>query len=185
LTSRSESLENNSEVQVNFLLLGLDSLIAGVAVGPIVAARWRLPLAVLFGIADAAAFLIGSTLAWHITDDVAAAVKTGILVALGLYLLVVSIFTQRVAARWPVWILPFALCIDNLTYGLIGDDNVSGSLFGQAGVQALSSAVLALVGLLVGVVLPRVLPSMQRRAVANGVSGGALIVGAGLMLLAG
>jgi hypothetical protein len=170
---------------VNFLLLGLDSLIAGVAVGPIVVGRWRLPLAVFFGLADAAAFLIGATLTWHITDDVASTLKTGIVVALGLYLLGVSIFTQRAAARWPVWVLPFALCLDNLTFGLIGDDNASGSLFGQAGVQALSSAMLALVGLLVGVVLPRVLPSMQRRAVANGVSGGALIVGAGLMLLAG
>jgi len=170
---------------VDFLLLGLDSLIACIAIGPIVTGRWRLPLAALFGIADGIGFLIGSAIAWHISSDVADTLRTGILVALGLYLLAVSIFTQRVAARWPLWVLPFALSLDNLTYGLIGDDQASGSLLGQAGEQALASGLLAAVGLLVGVVLPRVLPVMQRRAVASGVSGGALIIGAGLMLLTG
>ena len=110
--------------------------------------------------------------------------QTGILVALGFYLLVISAFTQRVAARWPVWVLPWALSVDNLTYGLVGD-HAAGSLLEQAGQQALSSGLFALVGLLVGVVLPRVLPVMQRRTVTSGVAGGALILAAGVMLLTG
>lgn len=169
---------------MGFLLLGLDSLIACLAIGPIVGRRSRLPLAALFGVADGVGFLIGSAFGWQISSDVSDVLQTGILVALGLYLLVISAFTQRVAARWPVWILPWALSIDNLTYGLIGD-HATGSLLEQAGQQALSSGLFALVGLLVGVVLPRVLPVMQRRAVAGGVAGGALILAAGVMLLAG
>jgi hypothetical protein len=170
---------------VGFLLLGLDSLIACIAIGPIVDRRWGLPLAALFGIADGVGFLIGSAFSWHISSNVSDVLQTGMLVALGLYLLVISAFTRRVAARWPVWILPWALSIDNLTYGLVGGHHSVGSLLVQAGQQALSSALLALLGLLVGVVLPRVLPVMQRRAVASGVCGVALVLAAGVLLLTG
>jgi hypothetical protein len=159
-------------------------LIACIAIGAIVGRRSRLPLAALFGVADGVGFLIGSALGWQISSNVSDVLQTGILVALGLYLLVISAFTQRVAARWPVWVLPWALSVDNLTYGLVGD-HAAGSLLEQAVQQALSSGLFALVGLLVGVVLPRVLPVMQRRTVASGVAGGALIFAAGVMLLIG
>lgn len=174
---------------MDFLLLGLDSLIACIAIGPIVSRRSRLPLAALFGVADGVGFLIGADLGWTIPSNVSDALQTGILIALGLYLLIIAAFTTRVAARWPVWILPWALSVDNLTYGLV-DDHAPGSLLEQAGQQALSSGLLALVGLLIGVmmvgaVLPRVLPVIQRPAVVSGVAGGALILGAGVMLLTG
>ena len=174
---------------MDFLLLGLDSLIACIAIGAIVGRRSLLPLAMLFGVADGVGFLIGSAPGWQISPTVSEVLTTGMLVALGLYLLVVSAFTERVAARWPVWILPWALSVDNLTYGLVGDDHAAGSLFEQAGQQAVASGLLALVGLLVsvvvGVVLPRVLSAMQRRAAVSAVAGGALILAAGVMLLAG
>jgi hypothetical protein len=77
--------------------------------------------------------------------------------------------------------------IDNLTYGLV-DDRAPGSLLEQAGQQTLSSGLLALAGLLIGVLvaamLPRMLPLMQRPAVVSGL-GGVLILGVGVMLLAG
>lgn len=175
-------------VEMGFLLLGLDSLIACIAIGPIVSRRSMLPLAVLFGVADGVGFLIGAGLHWQIPSNVSDILQTGILIALGFYLLVIAAFAKRVAARWPVWILPWALSIDNLTYGLT-DDHASGSLLEQAGQQALSSGLLALVGLLIGimvsVMLPRVLPAMQRPAVLGGVAGSALILGAGVMLLTG
>ncbi len=73
--------------------------------------------------------------------------------------------------------------MDNLTYGLVGDHS-AGSLLPQAGEQALSSALLALVGLLVAVVLPRVVPVMEQRAAATRFAGGALVLAAsGLVLL--
>src|SRR5215207_5669115 len=133
---------------MGLLLLGLDSLIVCLAIGLLVDGRSRLKLAALFGAADGLVFLVGAGLGWQLLSDGASAVLTsGMLVALALYLLVVAAGTRRVAARWPVWVLPAILVFDNLTYGLLGD-HAAGSLAQQAGAQALSSALLALVGLL-------------------------------------
>jgi hypothetical protein len=167
---------------MGFLLLGLDSLIVCVAIGPLVNKGSRLKLAAAFGVADGVAFLVGAGLGWQLFSDGASAVLvSGMLVALALYLLVVAAGTRRAAAAsWPVWILPAALVFDNLTYGLIGDHAV-GSLFQQAGEQALSSALLALVGLLAAAAVH---PVIGLRANPNRVAGGALLLAAtGLVLL--
>jgi hypothetical protein len=169
---------------MSFLLLGVDSLIAGAAIGLLVGARARLPLAALFGIADGVVFLIGAGLGWRLAGGVSTAVEAGVLLAVGLYLLVIAAGTRRVVALWPLWALPWALTMDNLTYGLVGG-HPSGSLLPQAGEQALSSALLALVGLLVAVVLPRVVPVMAQRTVATRFAGGALVLAAGGFALLG
>jgi hypothetical protein len=49
---------------MGFLLLGIDSLIACIAIGALVEKRSRLWLAGLFGLADGVAFLIGAGLGW-------------------------------------------------------------------------------------------------------------------------
>jgi hypothetical protein len=166
---------------MSLLLLGLDSLIVCLAIGPIVEPRSRVKLAAMFGVADAIAFLVGAGLGLRLLSDGASTVLTpGLLVAMGLYLLVVATGTRQVAARWPVWVLPIALVFDNLTYGLVGD-HAAGSLFAHAGEQALSSATLALVGLVAGALVP----VMQRRADANRVAGGALLLAAGGLVLLG
>ena len=169
---------------MNFLVLGLDSLIACMAIGVIVGRRSRLPLAALFGVADAVAFLVGSAVVWQLSSNVSDVVETGMLVALGLYLIVVAGLMRTVAPLSPLWLLPWALSIDNLTYGLVGDPAASW-LLGQAGQQALSSALLALVGLLVGVALARAFPVMQRGAAASAVAGAALVLAAGAMSVTG
>jgi hypothetical protein len=169
---------------MGFLLLGIDSLIACVAICAIVDKGSRLRLAALFGVADGVGFLIAAGLGWQLSGDLSGVLQTGILVALGLYLLVIAAGTRQVAARWPVWVLPWALTLDNLTYGLVGD-HTAGSLLQHGGEQALSSGLLALIGLLVAVALPRVLPVMERRATANRVAGGALVLAAGGLVLLG
>jgi hypothetical protein len=169
---------------MGFLLLGVDSLIACTAMGPIVDRRSRLPLAALFGVADALGFLIAAGLGWQLSGEMSLALETGILVALGIWLLVVAAGMRRVAASWPVWVVPWALTLDNLAYGLVGDHS-AGSLLGHAGEQALSSALLALIGLLVAVVLPRLLPVMERRTAAYRVAGAALVLAAGGLVLLG
>jgi hypothetical protein len=167
---------------MGLLLLGLDSLIVCLAIGLIVDGRSRLKLAALFGVADGLAFLVGAGLGWQLFSDGAATVLTlGMLVALALYLLVVAVGTQRVAARWPVWVLPAVLIFDNLTYGLLGD-HAAGSLVQQAGVQALSSALLALVGLLAAAA---VRPAIEHRAAPDRVAGGALLLAAAGLVLVG
>jgi hypothetical protein len=167
---------------MGFLLLGIDSLIACVAIGALVDRRSRLWLAGLFGVADGVAFLIGAGLGWQLSAGLTEGLEIGLLVALGLYLLVVASGTQRVAALWPVWVAPFALTFDNLAYGVVGE-HASGTLFGQATEQALSSSLLALVGLLaVAAVLPRM---EERRGPAARVAGGALLLAAGAFALIG
>jgi hypothetical protein len=162
---------------MGFLLLGIDSLIACLAIGAIVDRRWRLPLAALFGVADGAAFLIGAGLGWTLSAGLTEVLEVATLAALGLYLLVVAAGSRRLA-EFPVWLVPFALTLDNLAYGVA----YSGSLLGHAAEQALSSSLLALVGLLaVAAVLPRV----ERRVVAVRFAGGALLVAAGGLVLLG
>jgi hypothetical protein len=169
---------------MGFLLLGVDSLIAGLAIGAIVNRRWRLPLAALFGLADGAAFLIGAGLGWQLSAGLTEVLEIGTLAALGLWLLVVAASTRRVAQLWPVWVLPLALTLDNLAYGAVGDHS-TGWLLGHAGEQALSSSLLAVVGLLVAAELPRVLPVLERRAAAYRVAGAALLVATGGFVLLG
>jgi hypothetical protein len=167
---------------MSFLLLGIDSLIACVAIGALVEKRSRLWLAGLFGLADGVAFLIGAGLGWGLLSEGASQiVEVGSLVAIGLYLLVVAAGMQHMSS-WPVWLVPFALIADNLTYGLAGER--TGSLFGEATTQALSSSLLALVGLLVAAWLPRVLPA-ARGASAPRVAGAGLLVAAGALVLVG
>jgi hypothetical protein len=168
---------------MGFLLLGIDSLIAGIAIGAIVDRRWRLPLAALFGLADGAAFLIGAGLGWQISAGLTEVLEIGTLAGLAVWLLVVAASTHRVAQLWPVWVLPLALTLDNLAYGVASD--YSGSLLGHAGEQALSSSLLVLVGLFAVVGLPRVVPAMERRVVAVRFAGAALLLATGGFVLLG
>jgi hypothetical protein len=165
---------------MGFLLLGIDSLIACLAVGALVDRRWRLPLAALFGFADGAAFLIGAGLGWTLSARLTEILGVGTLVVLGLYLLVVAAGSRRLA-ELSVWVVPFALIMDNLAYGVAND--YAGSLAGQAVQQTASSSLLGLVGLLVvAAVLPRV---EEHRTAAARVAGGALLLVAGAFVLAG
>jgi hypothetical protein len=87
--------------------------------------------------------------------------------------------------RW-VWAIPFALSIDNITYGLI-DHAWSSSVAVQAIEQLVSSALLALIGLLANAVVLRAIPESRRRSVAfpAAFAGAACIVAAPLLLAIG
>src|SRR5687767_11641255 len=106
---------------MGFLLLGIDSFIACMAVGAIVDKRWRLPLAALFGLADGTAFLIGAGLGWTISAGVTEVLEVGTVAALAYYLVVVAAGSRLFTASWAVWVLPFALTMDNLAYGVASD----------------------------------------------------------------
>ena len=139
--------------------------------------RSRIWLAGLFGLADGVAFLIGAGLGVALLSQGASEVmEIGALVALGLYLLVVAAGTARVTARWVVWVLPFALIFDNLTYGVAGEQQ--GAVLGDALAQATSSALLAFAGLLLAGLLPV-------KAEKTRFAGAALLIGAGALFLVG
>ena len=168
---------------MSLLLLGLDSFIVCLAVGVIVDGRSRYKLAALFGVADGVAFLVGAGLGLQfMTERASTIVTTGALVLFALYLLVVAAGTRPFAARWTVWALPGVLVFDNLTYGLFGDHAAS-SVFAQAGAQALSSAALALAGLILAAALRPTL--VAHRAALDRVAGGALLLAAAGLVLVG
>jgi hypothetical protein len=167
---------------MGLLLLGLDSLIVCLAIGAIVDTRSRLLLAACFGLADGIVFLVAAGLGWQLFSEAAGAVLTfGALAALAGYLLVVAAGTRRVAAHWPVWVLPLVLVFDNLTYGVVGE-HAAGSLLQDAGAQALSSALLALAGLLAAAALR---PVFAHRATPDRVAGSALLLAAAGLVLVG
>lgn len=172
---------------MGFLLLGLDSLIACIVLSPLLS-KWshRLLLAAFFGIADAVGFLIGvglgSATPLMMSGEMGEILEIGLPAILGIYLIGMAFlgFAARQAGAasvgWPVWVLPIILALDNFSFGLVGNP-AAGSLMQQAfGEQAWSSALLALTGLVVGVALLRVIPAMQRRAVAAATSGVGLVV---------
>jgi hypothetical protein len=164
---------------MGFLLLGLDSLIVCVAVGALVEGRTRLKLAALFAIADGGAFLIGAGLGWTISASMTEVLEVVLLAGLGLYLMVVAAGSRRLA-ELSVWLVPFALTVDNLAYGAVND--YSGSLLGHAAEQAISSGLLAFAGLALGAA---VLPRLERHVSAVRFAGGALLLAAGGFALLG
>jgi hypothetical protein len=166
---------------MNFLLLGLDSLIAAIAIGALVDRRSWVWLAGLFGLADGVAFLIGAGLGVGLMSQAASEViEMGTLVLLGVYLLVVAAGTAQLTARWAVWVLPFALTFDNLTFGLAGEQ--TGSVGGEAIVQSLSSGMLVYLGLFLALWLPKVVPA---KVEATRIAGASLLIGAGALALVG
>jgi putative Mn2+ efflux pump MntP len=162
---------------VSIVLLGIDSLIACIAISPLVRATSRIPLGALFGIADGLGFVVGSSIGWHPAPELTDVARSLLILGYGLYILLVATSTRWVAVRWPVWVLPWVLSLDNLSYGLATHSGVR-SVLEQAGWQTLASGALACAGLSIGWALRRV-----HRRVADCVAGGALILCAGLLFL--
>jgi hypothetical protein len=180
---------------MGFLLLGVDSLIACIAIGPIMSRRLAVcsTLVVLFGIGDGGGFLLGSAFHLSVSDSLSNVLQTGILVALGIYWIVLAIFSKKAAiaemeskSHWGIWVLPWALSIDNITFGLVDGVPAHASVWFSAGEQALSSSVQAGIGLAIGIALAALFPVVRRRmALANGIAGALLIVSAGVLLAVG
>lgn len=178
---------------MGFLLLGIDSLIACIAVGPMIRRRWSVPFVVLFGTCDGGGFLLGSAFHWSMPASASNITEVVALGVLGLYWIGTAIFSrqaaladQRSRSHWGVWILPFALSVDNISYGLVDGVSKNASAWQSAGVQALSSAILAGIGLMAGIGITYAIPALRRRmALANGVCGVALLIACSVILMAG
>lgn len=137
------------------------------------------------GACDGGGFLLGTTFHWSMPDSTANLVETAVFVGLGLYWLAIAVFAPRlVETRW-VWVLPFVLSIDNITYGLI-DHAWSHSVAVQAIEQFLATSLLSVIGLLASAAV-MLIPGMKERstAVMAGVAGAALIIAAPILLAVG
>ena len=188
--------QDRKEDNMGFLLLGVDSLIACIAVGPLLA-KWRLSalssFAVLFGVGDGGGYLLGTALHYSMPDTLSADIEYAVLGILGVYWLAVAVISRMAAkaelsekSHWGVWILPWALSVDNITYGAVTGVPQHFSVWASAGEQALSSAVQAGVGLAIGIGVLAAFPAVKRRMpLVNAVAGVLLLAGAGLMYATG
>jgi hypothetical protein len=175
---------------MGFLLLGTDSLIACIAVGAIISRRFAIPFAVLFGIGDGGGYLLGTAFHWSVSDSVSSFIATSVLTVLGLYWIAIAIYTKWAAkdpdssrARWAVLVLPWALSIDNITYGLVSGVPAHASVWFSAGEQALSSAVQAGIGILIAWGLVALFPVLKRQmSLAFAFCGVAILAAAGAMV---
>jgi hypothetical protein len=180
---------------MGFLLLGVDSLIACIAVGPIMQRRMLVltSFALLFGVGDGAGYLLGTALHYSAPDSLSTPVEYGVMLILGVYWLGVAVLSKMSAkaelsskSHWGVWVLPWALSIDNISYGAVSGVPAHFSVWASAGEQFLSSAVQAGIGLAIGIGVVAAFPAVRRRMpLANAVAGCLIIAGAGVMLVTG
>ncbi|HTU73014.1 MAG TPA: hypothetical protein VMG38_05800 [Trebonia sp.] len=146
------------------------------------------PLALLFGLGDGLGYLLGCALHWSYPDSWGN-LAPAVVALLGAYWIVVAIISRRAAAaegnpraRWGVWILPWLLSLDNITYGAVDGVSHGASVYLSAFEQFASSAIQAGVGLAIGIGVAHSIPAVRRRAwLANGVAGGLMIIGAGVL----
>lgn len=170
---------------MGWLLLGTDSAIACIAVGALVGKRSWVPLALVFGLADGLGTLLGNGLRWTIPDTAATIVETAFMVALGVYWLGVSLMSKRMRGTAWIWVLPWVLTVDNITYGLI-DHAWSRSAAVQGLEAGISSAIQAAIGIAISVVVaksaPRVIAALRGRrtgGAAVATSGGGAVTASG------
>jgi len=153
-----------------------------------------LPYGLSYGLGDGIGFLTGTLFHFSISDSLSSAIATTLLVALGLYWIGIYLVARRMQEsdqlqKWSwrgIWILPVALSLDNLTYGAVSGVPAHASVWASAGLQALASAGLGLVGLAAGIGLAVLIPGLRTRMYRSfGIAGAGVIATAGVLLITG
>ena len=169
------------------------------------ASRWKwwaiggvsalaLPYGLSYGAGDGLGYLIGTLFHFSISDSLSSVIETTLLVALGIYWIAIYLVASRMQGserlqKWSwrgIWVLPAALSIDNLTFGAVTGVPAHASVWASAGLQALESAGLGLVGLGVGIGLAILIPALRTRMYRTfGIVGVGVIATAGILLYTG
>ncbi|HUN35372.1 MAG TPA: hypothetical protein VMU95_25505 [Trebonia sp.] len=148
-----------------------------------------IPFTLLFGLGDGLGYLLGCALHWSYPDSWGN-FAPAVVALLGAYWIVVAIISRNAAkaeerpakARWGVWVLPWLLSLDNITYGAVDGVSHGASIYLSAFEQFASSAIQAGVGLAIGIGVAYSIPAVRRHMwLANGVAGGLMIIGAGVL----
>jgi hypothetical protein len=164
------------------------------AIGGLSLSALAVPYGFSYGAGDGIGYLIGTAFHFSVSDSLSEAVETTLLVALGLYWIGIYFAARNMQAserlqQWSrrgIWVLPAALSIDNLTYGAVTGVPAHASVWASAGLQALASAGLGLVGLAVGIGLAVLIPALRTRMYRTfGIVGVGVIATAGLLLYTG
>jgi zinc transporter ZupT len=153
-----------------------------------------IPYGLSYGAGDGLGYLLGTLFHFSVSDTLSSVLETTLLVALGLYWIGIYFVASKMQGseqlqKWSwrgIWILPVALSIDNLTYGAVTGVPANESVWASAGLQALASAGLGLIGLAVGIGLAILIPALRTRMYRTfGVVGVGVIATAGILLYTG
>ena len=163
--------------------------IAGIGISAL-----AVPYGISYGVGDGLGYLLGTLFNFSISDSLSSVIETTLMVALGLYWIGIYVVASRMQGReqlekWSwrgIWILPVALSIDNLTFGAVTGIPANESVWASAGLQALASAGLGLVGLAVGTGFAVLIPALRTRMYRTfGFAGVGVIAAAGILLYTG
>jgi hypothetical protein len=169
------------------------------------ASRWKwwaigglsaltVPYGLSYGAGDGIGYLIGTLLHFSVSDTLSTVLETTLLVALGLYWIGIYFVASKMQTserlqKWSwrgIWLLPVALSIDNLTYGAVTGVPANASVWASAGLQALASAGLGLIGLAVGIGLAILIPALRTKMYRTfGVVGVGVIATAAILAYTG
>jgi hypothetical protein len=164
------------------------------ALGGLSLSALTVPYGLSYGVGDGLGYLLGTLFHFSISDSLSTVLETTLLVALGLYWIGIYFAASTMQAseqlqKWSwrgIWVLPVALSLDNLTFGAVTGVPANASVWASAGLQALASAGLGLVGLAVGIGLAVLIPALRTRMYRTfGVVGVGVIATAGLLLYTG
>jgi putative Mn2+ efflux pump MntP len=129
------------------------------------------PYGLAFGGGDGIGYLIGTLFHFSVSNTLSTVLETVLLVALGFYWIGIYFAARKMQdsvrlQKWSwrgIWILPVALSIDNMTYGAVTGVPAHASVWASAGLQALASGALGLIGLAVGITLAVLIPALRTR----------------------
>ena len=153
-----------------------------------------LPYGLSYGAGDGIGYLIGTLFHVSVSDTLSTVLETTLLVALGLYWIGIYLAARKMQTserlqKWSlrsIWVLPAALSIDNLTYGAVTGVPAHASVWASAGLQALASSALGLIGLAVGITLAVLIPALRTRMYRTfGIVGIGVIATAALLAVTG
>ena len=141
------------------------------AIGGLGLSALTVPYGLSYGAGDGLGYLFGTLLHFSISDSLSSVLETTLLVVLGLYWIGIYFVASKMQAspelqKWSwrgIWILPVALSLDNLTYGAVTGVPAHASVWASAGLQALASAGLGLIGLAAGIGLAVLIPALRTR----------------------
>ncbi len=164
------------------------------AIGGLSLSALAVPYGLSYGAGDGIGYLLGTLFHFSISDSLSSVIETTLLVVLGLYWIGIYFVASKMQTseqleKWSwrgIWVLPVALSLDNLTYGVVTGIPANESVWASAGLQALASAGLGLIGLAIGIGLAVLIPALRTRMHRTfGVVGVGVIATAALLLYTG
>jgi len=164
------------------------------AIGGLGLSALTVPYGLSYGFGDGLGSLLGTLFHFSISDSLSSMLETTLLVVLGLYWIAIYFLASKMQRseqlqKWSwrgIWVLPVALSLDNLTYGAVTGIPANESVWASAGLQALASAGLGLVGLAAGIGLAVLIPALRTRMYRTfGIVGVGVIATAGILLYTG